>query len=224
MTAAIDRVFAIIKWPVAVLALLVLPGTGWALYDLARGFAGHHQLYLPFLGGFFAYWVAWKLILKHPAWGSLLSTFEHELTHAIFAWLTFHRVIDFKTTWRSGGHIKYRGEGNWLITIAPYFFPTAAVAIALALVWMPASYLAWTNAVLGVAVAYHMTSTWVETHRDQPDLHNTGFTFAFMFLPAANLIWYGLVVAFAFGGAEAVADFVRSLGERSVDLARMARA
>ncbi len=218
MTAAIDRAFAIIKWPVAVLALAMLPGTCWALYDLGKAFSHHHTLYLPFLGGFFAYLILWQLVLKRPAWGSLMSTFEHELTHAVFAWATLHPVIDFKTTWRSGGHIKYRGEGNWLISIAPYFFPTAAVAVALALIWMPDKWLAWTNAILGVTVAYHMTSTWIETHRDQPDLHKTGFTFAFMYLPAANLVWYGLVIAFAFGGADATGDFLKHVYDRSVDV------
>jgi len=218
MTATIDRIFAVIKWPVAVVALLLLPGTGWALYDLVRTVSDQGKLYLPFVGGFAAYFAAWHLVLKHPAWGSMISTFEHELTHAVFAWATLHPVIDFKTTWRSGGHIRYRGEGNWLISIAPYFFPTAAVAVAIALVWIPDRWLTWTNAILGVTVAYHMTSTWVETHRDQPDLHKTTFLFAWMFLPGANLLCYGVVVAFALGGADATGDFVHLVYTRSVDV------
>jgi len=218
MAALIDRIFALIKWPVGVFALLILPGTVWALYDLGHAFYPHHKLYLPFLGGFFAYIILWNTFLKSPTWGSLMSTFEHELTHAVFAWATLHPVIDFKTTWKSGGHIKFRGEGNWLISIAPYFFPTASVAVALALIWMPDKWLMWTNGILGVTVAYHMTSTWIETHRDQPDLHKTTFTFALMFLPAANLVWYGLVVAFAFGGADATWEFMKHVIDRSIDM------
>lgn len=214
----VDRLLAICKWPVAVLALLLLPGAAWSLYELGAAFSQRRLLSLPFLGGFAAYLVVWKLFLSRPSWGSLVSSFEHELTHAVFAWATLHPVVDFKATWRSGGHIKIRGRGNWLIAIAPYFFPTAAVAIALALIWLPPKWLIWTNGILGASVAYHLTSTWKETHRKQPDLHKTGFTFAWMFLPTANLISYGLVIAFALGGASACGRFLERVYDRSIDV------
>ncbi len=205
----------------AVLSLLMLPGAAWALCDLGIAFSHKRDLYLPFLGGFAAYVLVWRLFLRHPAWGSLLSTFEHELTHAVFAWATLHPVVDFKATWRSGGHVKIRGQGNWLIAIAPYFFPTAAVAVALALMWLPPALLSWTNALLGATIAYHVISTWKETHRRQPDLHKTGFVFAWLFLPGANLLSYGLVLAFAFGGPDATPKFIDAVYDRSAEILRL---
>src|SRR5688572_30092004 len=102
MAAVVDRLLALFKWPVAAFSLLMLPGTARALGDLAIALSHRRHLYLPLLIGFAAYGLAWRLFLRHPAWGSLLSTFEHELTHAVFAWATLHRVVDFKATWRSG--------------------------------------------------------------------------------------------------------------------------
>ncbi len=218
MSAVIDRTLALLKWPLGSITLLLLPGAGWALYDLGRACTLQRSLMVPFVAGFAAYAVGYWLFLRKPVWGSLVSTFEHELTHAIFAWATLHRVVQLRATWRRGGHMVLRGEGNWLIAIAPYFFPTAAVLVALASIWLPPPWLPWANVLLGASVAYHVISTWTESHRGQPDLDRTGFTFAWMFLPTANLVSYGLVLAFALGGLDHASLFLHNVYARSVDV------
>ena len=73
--------------------------------------------------GFVGYIILYRYVFQTRIWGSWLPTFEHGL-HAIFAVATFHSVTDFHASYKSG-HIWYvGGEGNWLITIAPYIFPT----------------------------------------------------------------------------------------------------
>ena len=42
--------------------------------------------------------------------------------------------------------------------------------------------------VMGVTLAYHLLSTWEETHREQTDLQKTGWGFVWVFLPTANLL------------------------------------
>ena len=127
------------------------------------------------------------------------ATLEHELTHALFAWATFHRVIGFRATLRSGGHIRYVGRGNWLIAVAPYFFPTISLLVNVVLSWLPGRHLVLGSAVLGVTVAYHALSTWSETHRHQSDLREAGMLFCLLFLTAANARVFGLLLSYAGG-------------------------
>ena len=95
-----------------------------------------------------------------------------------------------------------KGKGNWLISLAPYFFPTLTVPIVIYLLVVHGATPEWVDTLLGATMAYHITSTWRETHRGQTDLKKVGFIFAFLFLPAANLAFLGAVLAFAHGGLE----------------------
>jgi hypothetical protein len=218
MAAAIDRLLQILKWPVALAFVALLPGTLWAFASLLGDVLVRPNPLLPFLGGFFLYLLLWWLLFRRPGFGSLLSTFEHELTHALFAWLTLHHVVGLRVSWREGGEMQFRGRGNWLIAIAPYFFPTASVAATIALALLPASALLWMSAVLGLTVSYHLTSTWLETHRHQPDLEKVGFPFAIAFLPTANLALYGAIVAFAYGGVAHLQTYTGALGEHTAEV------
>ncbi len=200
IAAFIDGVFAVIKWPVGVAMLLALPGalvaTATVLFDSVQAFA---RLW-PLFAGLAVYLVAWLALFRRRSWGAWLSTLEHEMTHALFAFVTGHRIVGIRTSWREGGEVRFVGKGNWLIVIAPYFFPTAALALALVLGALPATWLRWASALLGAAIAYHITSTWVETHGRQTDLHNVRVLFAVLFLPTANLLAYGWIFALVLGG------------------------
>ncbi|MGB0645711.1 MAG: M50 family metallopeptidase [Bradymonadia bacterium] len=144
--------------------------------------------------------------------GSYLSTFEHELTHALFAWLTLHEVTGLSVTWRSGGQCTFRGSGggNWLIAIAPYWVPTLTIPLMI-YQYVTGQQSHVTQCLIGITSAYHLTSTWRETHLKQPDLQQTGFVFALLFLPTANVLVYGFVTISSICGIEAGAQFVHQV-------------
>ena len=111
----------------------------------------------------------------------------------------------------------FEGQGNWLIHVAPYYFPTLAIPVVIYLYACAGTAPQWVDALLGATVAYHITSTWRETHWEQSDLQEIGFFFAFSFLPAANLAWLGALLAFVHDGYVAsygflVSAFVHSEG------------
>jgi hypothetical protein len=192
-----DTVLGLLKWPIAIAALIFAPGLVYALYFVVRGLAISPGSCVPFLAGAAAYSFVW-LALGNRRIG-FWTTLEHEFTHALFAWATFHRVVGFSATMRGGGHIRYLGRGNWLIAIAPYFFPTLSLLAIVVLTWVPGHHLAVGGAMLGVTVAYHALSTWSETHRHQSDLREVGWLFATPFLIAANAFVFGLLIAYACG-------------------------
>ena len=209
----LDRTLGWLKWPAAVAAVVATVPAVLAVLSLLRQIVAAPAPLLPFLAGFGGYLLIWWLWLRRPIFGSFVSTMEHELTHALFAWLTLHRVTGIRATWRQGGHITFVGQGNWLITIAPYFFPTICLFV-LVLSWiLPEPLRSMSDALLGAAMAYHITSTMRETHAGQSDLARVGWLFSAMFLPAANIMAFGGVVSYAYGGPQGMMRFLVSMAE-----------
>ena len=100
------------------------------------------------------------------------------------------------------------GGGNWLIYIAPYWFPTLCIPLMFYPVFFNGSN-PWWAGLLGFVFMFHHISTWRETHTDQSDLHETGLVFAWMFLPPANILSAGIVIAYAYGHTALVATFLK---------------
>ena len=210
VTDRIDISINWLKWPVAVASVVLLIPSLQQCFGLLKSMASTPQPILPFLGGAAVYFIVWRLFIRF--WRTtLLSTLEHELTHALFAVLTLHRVVGMRTTWNSGGHLKFMGRGNWLITVAPYFFPTVCFVLILLAAIVPPLRSSIVDALIGAAFAYHVTSTMRETHPGQTDLQSSGFLFCFAFLPTANLISNGLVLAYSFGGTAGVGQFLSGI-------------
>lgn len=197
----IDRLISFLKWPAAYLALLATPLLAWALLKLTvRAIASPWTL-IPFALGTAAFIFLWRRWIGKSRLGRFAITLEHEATHALFALLTLHRIVGFRASVGRGGEVRFTGQGNWLIAVAPYFFPTAALLLFLLAFFLPFPGLPWSSFLLGVALGYHIVSTYRETHRDQTDIQQLGRTFCWLFLPAANLAVVGLLVSFAHAGS-----------------------
>lgn len=219
MSKWIDSILALLKWPIAIAGLLSLPALGWALLDLLRSMGSAKPL-LPLLLGAIGFVVAWVGVLRRPALARW-ATIEHELTHALFAWATFHRTVGFLGTWKSGGHVRHLGKGNWLIAIAPFVVPTFSLAAALVLSALPRHALVVASPVLGVTLAYHAVATWSRTHRHQGDLREVGTLFAIFFVPAATLLVYGVLLALVAGGGRAMHHYVHQAFGHALGVAHL---
>ena len=159
------------------------------------------------------------LLLKCPdirlqGFGGFLHPQAHELTHAFFALLTFHKVVHIHLNMdESGGAMGFKGKGNWLITIAPYFFPLFLFFMMLAVTFfsskIPDSLMV--NGVFGYFFAYHLESILVQIHGEQPDFQEVGFPFCWLFLPGANLFACSAVLAFNNGGWLSVEKYVTAV-------------
>ena len=207
----VDRIVNWLKWPVAVVAILLLPNSVLASFELVRKIVSAPKPVLPLLLGLGLYMLFWWRFLRRPVFGSFLSTLEHEVTHAFFALVTFHRVRGLRAMWRSGGQVSIQGTGNWLITIAPYFFPTICLFILVVSVILPVAILIPSDAIMGAAIGYHVTSTYRETHSGQSDLKKVGWLFCCLFLPTANIISYGVLLSFCYGGIGNMLSFVGAI-------------
>lgn len=207
----VDRVVNWLKWPAAVLAVLLLPNSVQASLELVRKIVAEPKPVLPLLGGLGLYVFLWWRLFRRAIFGSFLPTLEHEVTHAVFALATLHKVTGLRATWRSGGHVSYQGTGNWLITIAPYFFPTICLIILTTSMLLPTALLSPVGALMGATIGYHITSTFRETHAGQSDLKKVGWLFGLLFLPTANIISYGVLLSFCYGGTPLLSSFLQAI-------------
>lgn len=134
--------------------------------------------------------------------GSSLTIFGHEATHMLAAILTFHKPKGMSIEQDKGGSFTYEGKGNWLITIAPYFFPTFP------LIWMLISlflgqknnFEQWYIIGFGIIVGFHIAANFTQIHSEQTDFKKAGYIFTMLFIPGANLLLIGYLWGFALKG------------------------
>jgi hypothetical protein len=146
------------------------------------------RLWIPFLAGV-ACWVTVFLLLPKPMWIYVLG---HESTHAVWTWIFGGKVKKFKAA-SSGGHV-VTTKSNFVITLAPYFFPFYAVLVVLAflvgdLLWRwRLSYLPWFHLLLGAAYAFHVTLTMEILKTRQTDITSQGYIFSAVVIFLGNAL------------------------------------
>ena len=141
---------------------------------------------MPFLSGA-ACWVVIYYLLPKPMW---VYVFGHELTHVVWTWLFGGRVKKFKAS-ASGGHVVVN-KSNFVIALAPYFFPLYAVLVVLIFLaghwlWNWHHYLVWFHLLLGAAYAFHVTLTWHILKHSQTDISEQGYLFSAVIIFLGNV-------------------------------------
>ena len=208
MARLLDFILTCLKWPVALFALFSLP----ALWQALHYFQVDNMRFFAFLAGGFIY-VALKIVAAART-NISMQILAHEFTHIFFALLTFHKVVHVHLNMdESGGAMGFKGKGNWLIVVGPYFFPLFLFFVMLGITFfsdrLPDGY--WVNGFLGYLFVYHAESIITETHPEQPDFKEVGFPFCWMFLPSANLFVCSVILAFNNGGWANVLKYLHSV-------------
>ena len=141
-----------------------------------------------------ACWLAIFLLLPKPM---RVYVFGHELTHALWTWIFGGKVTRFKAT-SKGGHVVVT-RSNFLIALAPYFFPVYVVLLILCfvlghLIWEWTPYVVWFHLLIGAAYAFHVTFTCHILRTRQSDITSQGYFFSavIIFLGNAGVLLIGL--------------------------------
>ena len=177
------------KWVKLILAVLLLPvclGAVNALVRVVRATSGADYFWVVFLGGA-ACWFVVFLLLPRPM---LLYVFGHELTHVLWTWLFGGKVKKFKAS-ASGGQVVV-SRSNFLIVLAPYFFPLYAVLVVIAFVLAHLLFggrgqSIWFHLMLGAAYSFHVTLTWHILQTRQSDITSQGWIFSAVVIFLGNI-------------------------------------
>ena len=185
-----------LKWIKFFIAFLLLPvcaGLALALGAILRACGGADTTWVPFLGGV-ACWCVIFYLLPKPMW---IYVFGHELTHAIWAWMFGGQVKKMKVT-SGGGHVVIT-KTNFLIVLAPYFFPLYAVILIAIfaighLIWGWEKFFAIFDLLLGAAYAFHVTLTFHALQTQQSDITSQGYLFSgvVIFLVNVGILLFGI--------------------------------
>jgi len=177
------------KWCKTLLALVLLPvcaGGAEAFWRVLRASGDADTTWVPLLAGATCWMVIFWLLPK-PMWAYV---FGHELTHAIWAWLSGGKVKEFRVS-AEGGHVVVT-RSNFVIALAPYFFPFYAVLVAVVYavgsrVWGWTALAPWFHLLLGAAYAFHVTLTCHVLQTRQSDITQQGYLFSAVVIFLGNV-------------------------------------
>jgi hypothetical protein len=172
-----------------VIAILLLPacvGAGSALWLVIRRSGSADTIWVPMFAGVLC-WAVIYLLLPKPMRVYVLG---HELTHAVWVWAFGGRVKRFRAA-PDGGHVIVT-KNNFLIALAPYFFPFYAVLVVAVYVlghfiWDWSRYVAWFHLLLGTAYAFHVTLTGHILRTSQSDITQQGYLFSAVIIFLGNV-------------------------------------
>lgn len=189
-------------WARIILALGLTPFCIGAMSAFVRVLrvTGHlENFWVVFVGGA-ASWLGIYLVLPKPM---RLYVFGHELTHVLWTWLFGGKVKKFKAS-AKGGHVVIT-RTNFLIILAPYFFPLYAVGLVLLfmlghLTWDWTAYQIWFHLLVGAAYAFHVTLTWNALQTRQTDITSQGYFFSAVVIFLGNIIVLLLGIPLLTGG------------------------
>jgi hypothetical protein len=172
-----------------IIAIALLPlciGATQALWMVIQRSGTADTTWVPLLAGA-GCWVVVYLLLPKPMW---LYVLGHELTHAVWAWLFGAQVKKLKVT-SKGGHVVVT-KTNFLIALAPYFFPLYAVIVVGVfaigrLIWDWRNFLVLFHLFLGAAYAFHVTLTATILKTQQTDITDQGYLFSAVVIFLGNI-------------------------------------
>jgi len=177
------------KWSKTIIAILLLPfciGAVQALFKVLAQTGQADTIWVATAGGA-ACWLAVFLLLPKPM---RIYVFGHELTHALWTWAFGGKVKKFKAT-SDGGHVVVT-KNNFMIALAPYFFPLYVVLVVGCfvmghLLWGWTRYLVWFHLLVGAAYAFHITLTWHILQTRQSDITSQGYFFSAVIIFLGNI-------------------------------------
>ena len=210
-----DLFFNLIKWPIAIIMLILFIPSFYADLIAIQKLTNADVL----LEFFLPFGATAVLFLFMPMLaGSFFAIMEHELTHMLFAVLTFHKPRGLDVNQDVGGSFSFEGKGNWLIALAPYFFPTFWFFIILLMPvykgimgQLPEFYIS----LLGVFLGYNFIVTCLSIHPKQTDFKVAGYPFTVCFLPGITCLKYGVVFCYSIKGWVGVEAYINLLIHRT---------
>ena len=217
MARIFDFLINLLKWPTALFLLLSIPA-------LLQSYEYFNFMNIKFYAMFAG--IGFYLLTIFVAGYNTCHTMQvvsHELTHTLFAALTFHSAGRVRINPDgSGGSMMIKGKGNWLITLAPYFFPLFAFLYMLIMPGLlrisDGHWLVY--GVYGYLIAYYWVTVLEQVHPKQTDIIKEGYFFSAIFIVGANLYTTGIMLAFNSKLWAGVDIYLRLVAKLSLDNAR----
>jgi uncharacterized membrane protein YecN with MAPEG domain len=185
MKKAISILFGIALVPFCI-------GFTWQLGTTVFGIRYKPDLPYFFIAGSLTY-ITLHVLFRKPI---MTYVFGHELTHALFAVLFGGSVKSFHASDR-GGRVTLT-KSNFIITLAPYFFPLytflALLLYGTAVAAGLQGAVGWIVFLAGASFAFHLVLTALFLQTEQSDVREYGMIFSFPLIYLFNIAFTALLV------------------------------
>lgn len=191
--------------------LIVVPFGLLSFYSIFVSFSSSFNLNLFqyfFLGGMvFSIFI----ISKYEKKFEFYSTFEHELTHNLWAMIFLKKPTGFRVNEDGTGLFQWTGASKFssiFIYLAPYFFPTACF------LWLPfyvmckEEYYWFYFLMMGIFFGYHLMSTYQEIGTHQSDITANGIIYSYILITCLFVVFHGIILTHLIGGFKEVINFL----------------
>ena len=168
-------IVAVLLWPLAACLGYALLQSAWNVPWMAGAPACFAVGFAAYLGVQFLFW--------RPLF---LYVMGHELTHALAAVLQGGQADDLRVSTK-GGMVKVN-VSNFLVNLAPYFFPIYTAAAALVFLIAAEPYKPFLVGVIGFTLAFHFALTAYSLKQHQSDITEVGWLFALPFIACVNIL------------------------------------
>lgn len=177
----------ILKTLIAILLIPFCIGAITTLWQTVHQNSSFGIIWVIILTGFFA-WTLIYFFIPEPRWIYVLG---HELTHALWS-LSFGGKLKKIKVSSGGGHVSIT-KSNFIVSLAPYFFPLYVFLIIIFFLimnifWNLNTYVYIFYFLIGVAYAFHITLTFKILKTRQPDIIKEGYLFSFIIIFLGNVI------------------------------------
>jgi len=209
-----------------ILSMLIFPGAVSGLGSALIRLISFESIFYPLLIGILIGLILYLFFIKKY---DAITTFDHELAHAIVAILFLRRIKRFVST-SSGGYVRHSGGiggelGNVLISLAPYYFPTFSLITIFIRPIIPLDWFPWYDGFIGGMLGYHFASSIediIQSYRstefidvfNQPaysDIKKVGLISSAFILTALIFLIYGAMLHLLIGGYKYTFQYIESI-------------
>ncbi len=181
-----------------------------------KNFSISSKIEFFFLLGFIVYLVIHMIFYK-PVFIHVMS---HELTHMLWAALFGGKTKELRVA-REGGRVMI-SKSNFLISLAPYFFPLYTFIFILIYIIADKKFLPYIAFFIGASLAFHIALTLYSLMINQKDLHeDSNIVFSIVFVLFMNIIIIILVLSIL-SNKISFLPFIKAVFARSFNIIKWA--
>ncbi len=180
-----------ILFPVFGVVFVFLSVSGIAEFSrMLSGFSIESKIELFFMIGFVAYLIVHMVFYK-PVF---IHVMAHELTHALWAFLFGGKTKKLEVS--SGGGRVLISKTNFLITLAPYFFPLYTFLFSIVFAIAQDRYRPYVAFFVGASLSFHIALTLYSLRSSQSDLReDSDIFFSLSFVTFMNLVVLAMILS-----------------------------
>lgn len=195
------------KVAVIVLSVLILPFI-CAYAKVLWGLLDAINLGSPYSSAFVWSFLAMAFItLFFISSHNFFTILNHELTHNLWAVLSFSKPKTLQVRDGKGGNFAFSGRKNIMTVLSPYFFPLITAFIFPLYFIINGRFMPYYFAVLGLSFGFSLVTELKQIHLGQPDLRIYGLVPSFIMIIFFQIIIIGFFAAFLSGRMDGVGNF-----------------